>query len=179
MQPRLTSLRLSALGIATSIALAAGPVLADGRVLDSGLRSQQPYDGFIVRYRDGSGERSSPRLLKNSLQAALARASGSMRAPSAPRLLATRRLAIGADLIRFDRKLQPQDARALMRAIASDPNVEYVEPNLLLQAWATPNDTRYGEQWHYFEATGGLNLPAAWDRATGSGTVVAASEMKS
>ena len=36
----------------------------------------------------------------------------------------------------------------------------------------TPNDTRYNEQWHYFEATGGINAPAAWDKSTGTGVVV-------
>jgi serine protease len=36
----------------------------------------------------------------------------------------------------------------------------------------TPNDTRYNEQWHYFEAAGGINAPAAWDKSTGSGVVV-------
>ncbi|HET7795418.1 MAG TPA: S8 family peptidase, partial [Rhizobacter sp.] len=43
----------------------------------------------------------------------------------------------------------------------------------ILHALATPNDTQYGQQWHYYEATGGLNLPPAWDLSTGSGVVVA------
>src|SRR6185295_13224345 len=30
-----------------------------------------------------------------------------------------------------------------------------------------------GQQWHYYEAAGGLNLPPAWDKSTGSGVVVA------
>ncbi|GAB0109975.1 hypothetical protein PA7559_12430 [Pseudoalteromonas distincta] len=36
-----------------------------------------------------------------------------------------------------------------------------------------PNDPRFDDQWHYYEQTGGLNLPTAWDTATGSGVVVA------
>jgi serine protease len=38
---------------------------------------------------------------------------------------------------------------------------------------ATPNDPGYSLQWHYFEAAGGINAPAAWDLSTGSGVVVA------
>jgi serine protease len=38
---------------------------------------------------------------------------------------------------------------------------------------ATANDPRYTDQWHYFDATGGLRLPAAWDASTGSGVTVA------
>jgi serine protease len=37
----------------------------------------------------------------------------------------------------------------------------------------SPNDSSYASQWHYYESTGGLNLPTAWDKATGSGVVVA------
>jgi serine protease len=38
---------------------------------------------------------------------------------------------------------------------------------------ATPNDPMYSQQWDFFEATGGLRLPAAWDKSTGSGINVA------
>jgi serine protease len=31
----------------------------------------------------------------------------------------------------------------------------------------------YSQQWHYYEAKGGLNLPAAWDKSTGAGINVA------
>lgn len=51
--------------------------------------------------------------------------------------------------------------------------MEYVEEDRLMQRFLTPNDTRYSEQWHYYESTGGLNLPSAWDITTGSGVTVA------
>ena len=50
----------------------------------------------------------------------------------------------------------------MMRSLAQTSTVEYVEADLLAQPLMTPNDTRYGEQWHYFEATGGLNAPATY-----------------
>jgi serine protease len=37
----------------------------------------------------------------------------------------------------------------------------------------TPNDPMYTSQWHYYEATAGLRLPAAWDKSTGAGINVA------
>ena len=66
------------------------------------------------------------------------------------------------------------EAEQLARDIAaSDPNVEYAEPDRIMRHTLTPNDTRYNEQWHYFEATGGINAPPAWDKSTGTGVVVA------
>lgn len=54
----------------------------------------------------------------------------------------------------------------------ADPNIEMVEPDIRMYPMLTPNDARYNEQWHYFETTGGLNLPTAWDTTTGTGVVV-------
>lgn len=42
-----------------------------------------------------------------------------------------------------------------------------------MQAHFAPDDTFYPNQWHYYESTGGINLPAAWDEQTGSNVVVA------
>jgi serine protease len=61
----------------------------------------------------------------------------------------------------------------VMRAIAARGDVSSVEPDAIMTAFATPNDTSYNSQWHYFEATGGLNLPLAWDKSTGTGVTVA------
>jgi serine protease len=84
-----------------------------------------------------------------------------------------RSTALGAQVLQVDRRLSLAEAEALARDIAaSDPNVEYAEPDRILRRTFTPNDTRYNEQWHYFEATGGINAPAAWDKSTGTGVVV-------
>ncbi|MEL6871082.1 MAG: S8 family peptidase [Pseudomonadota bacterium] len=84
-----------------------------------------------------------------------------------------RQTADGASVYRLA-KWQPASAMAATLAqLNADPNVAYAEVDQLLQPMATPNDSRYNEQWHYFEATGGLNLPTAWDTTTGTGVVVA------
>lgn len=97
--------------------------------------------------------------------------------PAARMGLAMRRLrttALGSHVLKADRKLSLAEAERLADDIAAtDPDVEYAEPDLIMRAAFTPNDTRYNEQWNYFESAGGINAPAAWDRATGSGVVVA------
>lgn len=80
--------------------------------------------------------------------------------------------ATGAQVLALDRTLTAADLRALVAALASSPGVEYAEEDLLLRAFFTPNDPRYNEQWHYFEATAGVNLPSAWDSSTGTGVTV-------
>ena len=84
-----------------------------------------------------------------------------------------RTTALGSQVLKVDRRLSLAEATKLAADIAaSDPNVEYAEPDRMMRELFTPNDTRYNEQWHYFEATGGINAPAAWDKSTGSGVVV-------
>ena len=81
---------------------------------------------------------------------------------------------LGSQVLKVDRRLSLAEADALARDIAaSDPTVEYAEPDRIMRHTFTPNDTRYNEQWHYFEAAGGINAPPAWDKSTGSGVVVA------
>ena len=55
----------------------------------------------------------------------------------------------------------------------ADPDIEYAEPDRRMYAQWAPSDPDYWQQWHYHEPTGGINLPAAWDRSTGNGVRVA------
>jgi len=85
-----------------------------------------------------------------------------------------RTTALGSQVLKVDRRLTLAEAERLAADIAaSDPSVEYAEPDRMMRKVMTPNDTRYNEQWHYFESTAGINAPAAWDKATGSGVVTA------
>jgi len=163
---------LNALACATLIAFAPASFAqsadvgsVDARINLSALEESASYDRFIVKFKDDSEQYQNPKARESALGAA-SRGKGFA-------LGHARRLAIGADLVQTSRKLKAQDAEALMRDIASDPNVEYVEPDAIMTIALTPNDTRYNEQWHYFEAAGGLNLPLAWDIGTGVGSVVA------
>jgi len=162
-------IRKNVLATATVLALSviAAPAFA-GQVNLDGLQAPQGYDGFIVKYRNGSLQRRDSAKVATSLREAV-------RAKIAGRLIAmkhVRRMAIGSDLVRADGKLDRVDAEALMRQLAADPNVESVQVNRLWNHTMEPNDARYGEQWHY-SGVAGARVNTAWDRATGAGTVVA------
>ena len=68
---------------------------------------------------------------------------------------------------------------------AADPNVEFVEPNYLLQAQTLPDDTDFSRQWALYNtgqtvsgyagtAGADMDAPLAWDISTGSSDVVVA-----
>lgn len=79
----------------------------------------------------------------------------------------------GRHVVRADRRLSEKETKEMQANLAKDPKVATVEEDRLLQIMAVPNDTQYNNQWHYYESTGGLRAPAAWDNATGTGVVVA------
>ena len=123
-------------------------------------------DQFIAKYRDGSAERSDSAVIN----------AGACAPPGPFRALSVRhfrRMSLGADVIRSDRKLDRVDAETLMRQIATDPSVEYVEVDVRMYPTLTPNDPLYSQQPHCFNATTGVNLPGAWDKRTGAGIVIA------
>jgi serine protease len=125
-------------------------------------------DRIIVKYRNTSA------LAAAAGQAAQLRGTDLPAARLGVTMNRLRATALGAQVLRADRRLSLVEAEQLARDIvASDPNVEYAEPDRILRHTLTPNDPRYNEQWHYFEATGGINAPQAWDKSTGTGVVVA------
>ncbi|MFD0322205.1 S8 family serine peptidase [Lysobacter gummosus] len=164
------ALRKHALAAATVTALSCVAVsaYAADRINLSALANASQQDEFIVKYRDGSAARSNEATLQSSLSAASTGFSGKGRALG---LKHVRRTSIGADVVRAARKLDRAEAESLMRQIAADPNVEFVEPNARMTAFFTPDDTRFAEQWGY--TASGINATQAWDVSTGTGVVVA------
>jgi serine protease len=79
----------------------------------------------------------------------------------------------GRHIVRAERRLSEKEKADMIKALKNDASVGEVEEDRLLQIAATPNDTQYANQWHYYENTGGLRAPAAWDQADGTGVVVA------
>lgn len=123
-------------------------------------------DRIIVKYKD-AGASGGP------AQVALdrARAAGGRRGVALTHL---RRTALQSDVMQLDRRLTLEQARTLAAELkAADASIEYAEPDRIVQAMLVPNDPLYTQQWSYFDATGGINLPTAWDRTQGAGVVVA------
>jgi serine protease len=181
-------LRLRGIVAATSFALAAQAAFAAGaqpapRVDLSAIQSGTQFDRFIVKYKDGTPEASSQAALNRSLQSAavganqlvqasrIQRGDGSAAKPLAANHL--RRMALGADVVATSQKLGRADAETLMRQIAANPNVEYVQIDRILKPTLTPNDTNYSQQWGYTDADAGIRANEAWDIANGTGIIVA------
>jgi serine protease len=82
----------------------------------------------------------------------------------------------GADVLRLPRLLPLAEVESVAAEIARLPEVEYAEPDRRMFPSLVPDDTYYGQQWHYHAADAsnyGINLPPAWDLATGDAVVVA------
>src|SRR5438105_5166122 len=129
-------------------------------------------DRLIIKYRSGIAAARSGAAAAE--RAALHRSAQDAAVRHGLTLTLLRIGALDVHVMRLDRSVPHADAQRLASEIAaSDASVDYAEPDRILQAMATPNDTQYGQQWHYYEATGGLNLPPAWDKSTGTGVTVA------
>lgn len=162
----------SAIAVGLAIAASSAVALA-GQPSTAGLQDGGSYDRFIVKYRDGSATTaSSQRTLASAVSSAGLGASAKGRSAVAASKL--RSLAIGAEVIRTSRKLDRVEAESLIRQLAADPNVVYAEVDARRTRNLVPNDTYYNQyQWHFKDPVGGINLPTAWDKATGTGVVVA------
>ncbi|MGN9757807.1 S8 family peptidase [Streptomyces sp. SD31] len=124
-----------------------------------------PAERLIVGYKSGASEAKS-----NKAAEADAAAKGK---EAGEDLDFQRRLGSGAALVDLGENLTKADVADVVAEYRADPQVAYVVPDRLNKPLATPNDTEYSKQWDLFETTAGMNVPGAWDVATGSGVTVA------
>ena len=165
--------RLLLAAAAAAVLLAPAARAGGGEEIEEGARSALETaisghtDRLILRYKPGTA------AFARADAQAMARAHEAVqRAGVQMRYLRTN--AFGAHVMKLDRLLDVAEVQALARAVAAaDPDVEFAEPDRRLHVLFTPNDTSYNLQWHYYEATAGLNAPPAWDKSTGSGITVA------
>jgi len=152
------------------------PALA-GQVDTTGLDDATLAPRFIVKYRNGTAT-----TRQTALDAAVGRAAqtGTARIAStgtqAVQLRALRATFSGKQVVTPNRRLDRQQAEALMRQIAADPNVESVSVDRMMHTAALPNDPLLpsNQMWHYGTGAGGARVTSAWDAgASGAGVVVA------
>ncbi|MFF8258835.1 S8 family serine peptidase [Streptomyces virginiae] len=157
-----TLLAGTATATASVAAAAEGPAAAPA----AALAPTAPVENLIVGYKPSATEASS-----NTAAADDATAKGKKAGKKAK---FDRRLGTGAALVNLGGTVAPAEAADVMAQFRADPDVAYVEPDTRAYATAvTPNDTEYAKQWDLFESTAGMNVPAAWDKTTGSGVTVA------
>ena len=169
MQRTSTRFVFSALGLAA--ALSVGGLSQAGQsaeaTQDLSLAASEDWsDRLIIKFRKGSEAQTD----RHALALAQIQDAGLRQGLMLKHL---RHTAHGAMVFQANARVPVADLEALAQSLqAALPELEYAEPDRLLQPQFVPNDTQYGSQWHYFEATGGLNLPTAWDLTKGSGVVV-------
>lgn len=141
---------------------------------------EQKVDRLIVKLRTPKAVALSTTMDATRAQA-LAKSAGTG-------MKALRVMAGGAHLMQLERAVPLSEARAMSARLAQDEAVEYAEPDVRFKALVVPNEPRYTQwQWNLFApassytagtvttpATGGANLPPAWDYTTGSDAVVVA-----
>ena len=197
----------AALGIASAQAAdATVSAEAAAKINTRTMQHTTRFDRFIITYRNGTTERGNAQAAAQNVGAAAARAklhaSANTAGGAALGVSWKRKLAIGADLVRTSRKLDRNEALALMQQIAADPAVAHVEPDVMLHAvkdyvapagaspgGSAPNDTYFPLQWHMrpgngalekvgldtsaFTNWGGSGASSAWPGYDGSGVTVA------
>jgi serine protease len=88
-----------------------------------------------------------------------------------------RKMSSGPLVLRLPSKMSSVDIKPIIERLERLPDVEYAEPDIILQHTLTPNDTFYPIQWHYFDPTTGnygINASAGWEITTGLSSIVVA-----
>lgn len=159
-------LTVCALLLAMGVSASAATGVADG----AGAATVVPIttERLIVKYRSAGTALPSTRAERTLRTAAGRRGIWTRH---------VRRMASGAHVFQLSRRISVQEAVLVAQGVrAADPDVEYAEPDLLLQTaqsgWS-PADPMVNQQWHLFDATAGIRAPGAWTTSRGSGVVVA------
>ncbi|GAA1765513.1 S8 family serine peptidase [Kocuria aegyptia] len=143
-----------------------------------GSRSPGATDRVVVKFKDGA--EPAPRIRERIYAEAAERiaprgaaAAGEHEEP-APLLDEISGTVDSAKVVAADELLDAQELEILTSALEEDPAVEYAEPDHLASIAGVPDDPYYRtSQWNLQPTAAGLDLPSAWDRATGSGQTVA------
>lgn len=138
-----------ALALAAPIATLSSGAEAARIVNQKAVENDQPYNGVIVRYKVGTSARmdfvaTRTAVSRSAVNLVTSRAidTSAKAKPKAPfSMEVVRKLANEAHLIRLSRKLTRSEGLALLNELAANPDVDYVEPNLIFQHQLLPNDS--------------------------------------
>lgn len=147
----------------------------DSRVFWSAEQEGEPFDGFIVHYKNDLSFIDDPggKAATSSL-AAIAKDVSRLESRFGVGVRYERRLATGGHLIGVASKQDDASfPERFMRELAKNPEVLSVEVNSRVQPMQVVNDPDYSKQWGLWGAAAGINVEAAWARATGASVVVA------
>ncbi len=166
---------LLAVPAGSSLAVVVVPQPADataGAVAgQSAVEFALPTDQIIIKYK--AADAATGAVVSPAAPAEMQRLSAAAGAP----LTYVREMSGDSHVLALPERRPLEEVQAMADRLSALPEVEYAQPDAILVPMLTPNDPRYGEQWHY-TAPGsghyGINAPAAWDITTGSANVVVA-----
>ncbi|WP_427115786.1 S8 family peptidase [Pseudarthrobacter scleromae] len=122
-----------------------------------------PTDQFIVKFKEVASISSAEENQK------LSRAASEVGAAVSD----VRAIASGASVLQLDEKLSAARAEQVLDDLRSDPDIEFAEPDQLMQPMGDPNDSFFPLQWDMWEETAGMRMPEAWAVSKGAGATVA------
>jgi serine protease len=177
MYPAVLTLCAAVLGLGAATAYAGVPAGAASASAAQGAGITDQTDRLIVKYKD----ESAPGAKRGGRAAAASPMAASRKAvvdQVGRKLGLTMKelhtIGTGARVLQLNRKVPVADAaKVAADLVASDATVEYAEPDRIMKPMFTPNDPMFSQQWDYTDVTGGMRLPAAWDKSTGTGIRVA------
>lgn len=121
------------------------PMTATTQETDSKTAPRQVTDRIIVKYHPKPTEGNAMAFIKQGVSyGSFGVAAGKDK-----------------DILEIGSSLNINDVQILADGLEDDPQIAFAEPDYIMQIMRVPNDSRYNEQWHYFESTAGSNLPAA------------------
>jgi serine protease len=85
-----------------------------------------------------------------------------------------REISGGAHVVVLNEPLDNHAVRAIASRLQAQPEIEYAEPDYVMQVSYQPTDPEYRRQWAYYDPIAGANLIHAWDLTTGSPNTVVA-----
>ncbi len=182
MNPRRSVLLLGILLLLPSLFLPSGtsfaftspqestPVTSSGPTDQDATQIGLPTDQIILKYK-------TPPTVGDVMHPASADEMQRLSEAAGVSLTYVREMSGDAQVLGLPSSLPLIEVQAIAERLSTLPEVAYAEPDAIMTHMLTPNDPRYGDQWHYFAPGSGhygINAPAAWDITTGSSSIVVA-----
>ena len=155
---------------ASNMALQSSEATPSTTVNQDATQVEPPTDQIILKYKVPSAVISASGLASAMEMQRLSDAAG------VP-LTYVREMSGDAYVLGLPSPMPLEEVQAIADRLSALPEVEYAEPDAIMQHTLTPNDPRYTDQWHYFAPGSGhygINAPAAWAITTGSSSIVVA-----
>ncbi len=128
--------------------------------------AQPDTDQLIIRFRENASSVAVDKVLSR------------LRTEKGEKFTYTKTTHDNADVFRFEQRKKKADWDRLSVWLKQLPEVEYVEPDFIMNRMAvpapvTPNDPYLNYQWSLLDAISGIRADQAWGYTAGQGNVVA------